>query len=85
MINTSASVDHGCRIEDKVQFCPGVLIAGKVTIHRGSWIGMRATVIENISAGKGSVIGAGSVVVHDIPEGVIAHGVPARVVKKVDR
>jgi UDP-N-acetylbacillosamine N-acetyltransferase len=85
IINTSASVDHDCLIEDGVHICPGVLIAGKVTIHRGAWIGIGATVIENISVGKGSIIGAGSVVVHDIPEGVIAHGVPARVVKEVDR
>lgn len=39
-------------------------------------------VLDGIHIGKGSIIGAGSVVNRDIPAGVIAAGVPARVIKK---
>jgi maltose O-acetyltransferase len=38
-------------------------------------------VLKGVTIGKGAVIGAGSVVTKDIPEGAIAVGVPARVIK----
>ena len=54
-----------------------------VTIGEGSWLGENACVI-GASIGKHSVIGANSVVIHDIPDYCIAVGAPARVVKKYD-
>jgi sugar O-acyltransferase (sialic acid O-acetyltransferase NeuD family) len=85
IINTCASVDHDCEIEDGAHICPGVRLAGNVTVGRGSWVGIGSTVIEKIHIGPWSVIGAGSVVVKDIPAGVLAFGVPARVVRRLDR
>jgi acetyltransferase-like isoleucine patch superfamily enzyme len=49
-----------------------------------SWIGIGAVVIEGVRIGEGSVVGAGAVVLRDIPEGVVAYGTPARAVRKVD-
>jgi acetyltransferase-like isoleucine patch superfamily enzyme len=55
-----------------------------VTLANNVWIGDGAIVCKGVSVGTNSVIGAGSVVTHDIPANVIAAGNPARVVKALD-
>jgi len=82
IVNTCASVDHECAIEDGAHICPGVHLGAKVTVGRASWIGIGTTVKDRVTIGAGALIGAGSVVVSDIPENVVAYGVPARVVKR---
>ena len=52
----------------------------EVTIGRNCWIGTPAVVMADI--GEGTTIGAGAVVTHSIPPGVVAVGNPARVVKQ---
>jgi acetyltransferase EpsM len=84
IINTSCSVDHECVIEDGVHIGPGVHIGGRAKIRKGAWIGIGATVSDRVTIGESSVIGAGSVVVRDIPSGVVAYGVPARVVREIE-
>jgi acetyltransferase EpsM len=81
IINTSSSVDHECVIDDGVHVCPGVHLAGNVSIGRGSWVGIGASVIHGITIGHDSLIGAGAVVVKNIPDNVVAYGNPARVKK----
>lgn len=80
IINTSASVNHDCLIEDDVHICPGSHLAGNVIVRKGSWVGLGSTVIEKTEIGAYSFIGAGSVVVSDIPPQVIAYGAPARII-----
>ncbi len=46
------------------------------------WIGGGAIILPGVKIGKGSVIGAGSIVTHDIPDWSVAVGNPARVIKK---
>lgn len=84
IVNTSASVDHHCVIADGAHISPGAHLAGGVRVGRGSWVGIGATVVDGVRIGAGTTIGAGAVVVADIPDGVVAYGVPARVVRKVD-
>ena len=84
IINTGATVDHECSIEEGVHLCPGVHLAGSVTIGRASWIGIGTIVSDHLRVGANTVIGAGAVVVHDIPDNVVAYGVPARVVKRIN-
>jgi acetyltransferase-like isoleucine patch superfamily enzyme len=54
----------------------------KVTLEDGCDIGIGSIILPGITIGQGSIIGAGSVVTHDIPSFVIAAGVPARVQRK---
>jgi acetyltransferase EpsM len=83
IVNTCASVDHECVIEDGVHICPGAHLAGRVTVKRGSWVGIGAVVKEGVEIGVGSVIGAGAVVLENVPTGVVAFGNPCRPMKKV--
>ena len=47
-------------------------------------IGANAVILEGIKIGNGSVVAAGSVVVKDVPSGVVVAGSPAKIVKSVD-
>lgn len=84
IVNTCASVDHDCRVEEGAHIGPGVRLAGNVVVGRAAWVGIGATVVDRARIGSGAIIGAGAVVVDDIPDGVVARGVPARVIRKVD-
>ncbi|HEY0895880.1 MAG TPA: DapH/DapD/GlmU-related protein, partial [Sphingobacteriaceae bacterium] len=61
--------------EQKVQVRP-------VVISDNVWVGANAVITPGVTIGKHVVIGAGSVVTHDIPDYSVAVGIPARVVKK---
>jgi acetyltransferase EpsM len=83
IINTGATVDHDCRIADGVHVSPGVHLGGWVTVGRATWLGIGAIVKDRMAIGEGAIIGAGSVVLSDIPERVVAWGVPARSMKEI--
>lgn len=57
--------------------------AARIVIGDNVFIGTRSMVLKGVKIGANSVIGAGSVVVSDIPAGVVAAGVPARVLKVI--
>ena len=56
-------------------------MAGVCRLGRGVTVGAGATIVDSITIGRDSVIGAGSVVTRNVPPGVVAYGVPARVVR----
>lgn len=78
IINTSASVDHDCKIEDFVHIAPGVHLAGGVLVGEGSLLGVGSSIIPYKRIGRWTIVGAGSVVINDIPDCVTVVGVPAR-------
>ena len=59
---------------------PNIRITGKIIIEDNCMIGASAHLFPNVRIGKNSIIGAGSVVISDIPPNSIAMGVPARVI-----
>jgi acetyltransferase-like isoleucine patch superfamily enzyme len=69
-------------------YAPGRLIrnqplssAGGIVVDDDAWLGTGVIVLDGVRIGKGAVIGAGSVVTRDVPNGAVAVGVPAKVVK----
>jgi acetyltransferase-like isoleucine patch superfamily enzyme len=54
-----------------------------VVIEDDVFIGMNCLILKGVQIGKGTVIGAGSVVTRSIPPGVIAAGNPARVIRSI--
>lgn len=61
----------------------GMEIAKPVTIGNNVWIGAGSTILAGVSIGDNTVIGAGSVVSKSIPSGVVAVGVPCKVMRKI--
>lgn len=59
-------------------------IQKKVEIGDFVWLGNRVTIVGNVKIGKGAIIGAGSVVVKDVPDYAIVGGNPAKVIKYKD-
>jgi acetyltransferase EpsM len=80
-INRASTIGHDVEIGDYSDIAPGVAIAGLVKIGRKTMIGIGATVIDGINIGSNSIVGAGAVAVKDIPDNVVAMGVPAKVVR----
>lgn len=58
------------------------LVGKEVRIKSGCWIGEKCILLQGVTIGKKSIIGAGSVVTKDIPDYSIAVGNPARVIKR---
>lgn len=54
-----------------------------VSIGRCCWLGVGVRVLPGITIGDGAVIGAGSVVTHDVPPRAIVAGVPARLLRRI--
>ena len=79
ILGVHSSVSHDCRVGDFSFLCPGARLTGNVTLGDEVMIGTNACVIPGKSVGRGTTVGAGAAVVEDLPENVIAVGVPARV------
>jgi acetyltransferase-like isoleucine patch superfamily enzyme len=56
---------------------------GGATVRRLARIGANSTILPGVEIGEGALVGAGSVVVHDVPAGAVVAGSPARVIKQV--
>ena len=83
ILNTSCSIDHDCILGTHVHLCPGVRLAGMVTVGEGAMLGTGAIVIPGVKIGAWSVVGAGAVVVKDVPDRCVVFGNPARVVRRL--
>lgn len=81
MINKGCTIGHDTVLNDFVVLAPGVNLGGSVTIGCGSYFGMSSATIQGVSIGEWSVVGAGAVVVRDLPMNVTAVGIPAQVIK----
>lgn len=83
IINTNCSLDHDCVVGAHCHIAPGTAVSGTVHIGDAVQLGTGTSVIDGITIDSGSFIGAGSAVVKNIPENVLAYGVPARVIKSI--
>jgi acetyltransferase-like isoleucine patch superfamily enzyme len=68
----------------KYPLSPGVKdsLKGPV-IRKGAKIGANATILPGVVIGENALVGAGSVVVHDVPDGAVVVGNPARIIKYI--
>jgi sugar O-acyltransferase (sialic acid O-acetyltransferase NeuD family) len=81
VLNTQTSLDHDSVLEDFVSLAPGAVTGGNVRIGTASTISLGASVIHGVQIGAHCVVGAGSTVLTDLPDHVVAYGTPARVVR----
>jgi sugar O-acyltransferase (sialic acid O-acetyltransferase NeuD family) len=84
ILNTHSSVGHDCVVEDFAQVAPGVNLGGGSAIEEGAFLGIGAKVAPLVSVGAWAVVGAGSVVLEDLPPRSFAYGAPAKVIRSIE-
>lgn len=80
-VNLNCTIGHDAVLEDFTTLAPGVHISGRVTLGEGCYVGTGANIIDRKTIGAWSVVGAGSVVIADVPAYSTVVGVPAKVIK----
>jgi len=81
LLNLSCTVGHDCILEDYVSVMPGCNLSGFTKLKEGCWIGTGVKVIPSKEIGRNSIIGAGSIVIKNIPDNCTAVGNPAKPIK----
>ena len=76
--------EHYYIINNFVHISSNVAIGGNVIINEGAHIGIGASVIQGIEIGKWVTVGAGTVVIEDIPDYAIVLGCPGKIIKYND-
>ena len=76
--------DGGVWVLRKMYGVDGADLFGKITIGNNVHIGMDSVIMPGVTVGNNVVIGCGAVVTHDIPDGEVWGGVPARKIKTTE-
>ena len=85
ILNLSCTVGHDTVIGDYCSFMPTVNISGEVVLEKGVYVGTGAKIINQLSIGSNTTVGAGAVVAKTLPANCIAVGVPAKPIKFIDQ
>lgn len=83
ILNLGCLIGHDVSIGNYSTLSPGVHVSGNVSIGESCFFGVGAITTNNLSVGKNTFIGAGTLVSKDIPQDVMAVGIPARPIKKL--
>jgi len=78
LLNLNCTIGHDVKIGDFCSFMPACNISGNITSEEGVYIGTGAKLINTITLGRFSTIGAGAVVLKNVPDGAKWVGVPAK-------
>jgi sugar O-acyltransferase (sialic acid O-acetyltransferase NeuD family) len=80
-INLNCTIGHDTIIDDFSSFMPSVNISGEVHIQEKVYVGTGAKIINQLTIGIGTIIGAGAVVSKSLPDYCTAVGIPAKPIK----
>lgn len=83
LIGPDVGLYSGNHAVDAKERAAGGLIPKDIRIGNRVWLGGHVTVVPGVSIGDDTVVGAGSVVTHDLPAGVIAAGNPCRLLRRI--
>jgi sugar O-acyltransferase (sialic acid O-acetyltransferase NeuD family) len=82
MVSMGVNIAHHNIIEDGCFFSQGSNVGASIHIQSQAYIGMSSSVMTGVkSIGKNTLIGAGAVVIKDIPDNAVVAGVPAKIIK----
>jgi sugar O-acyltransferase (sialic acid O-acetyltransferase NeuD family) len=79
IVNTNSSVDHDSVIGDFAHVSAGATVGARCHIGAETLIALGATVVSGMTVGARSIVGSGAAVVANLPDDVVAFGVPARI------
>ncbi len=80
-INIDCTVSHDASIADFTTLSPGVHVSGNISFEEGCFVGTGVNIIEKKTIGAWSIIGAGSIVIENVPPNTTVVGVPGKVIK----
>lgn len=75
MIHSNSVIEHDCEIGNFVNIAPGAIICGVCKIGDRSYIYSNSTILPGIEIGKDCIIGAGSIILKDVPDNTTVIGV----------
>ena len=85
IINTGVIIEHECCVGEFSHLSPGSIICGGTRIGESCWICTGATVSDHVVIGNRTIVGAGAVVLTDLPDDVLAAGIPSKIMKYLDK
>lgn len=83
-VHIAALVSHEAIVGSSVFIAHAVSVSGEVTIEDGVFVGTNATIVPRVRVGKWATVGAGAVVIADVPPYATVVGNPAKVIKTAD-
>ena len=83
IVNTAAVIEHECRLDNFVHVSPAAALAGAVEVGTRTHIGIGSSVIQCLHIGADCIVAAGAAVTADLPDSVLAAGVPACIKKEL--
>ena len=83
IVNSGAVIEHDVWIGDYAHVSPNASMGGESRLGTLSHLGLGAIILPGVAVGSRTVIGAGAVVTHQMPDNVVAMGVPARIHRTV--
>ena len=84
-IHIGSFIGHETTIGNSVFLAHGCNISGEVIVQDGAYLGTGVTVLPRLTVGKWSVIGAGSVIIEDVPPYSVVVGNPGRIIKNTEK
>jgi sugar O-acyltransferase (sialic acid O-acetyltransferase NeuD family) len=82
LLNLGCTIGHDSSIGDFSSLSPGVRMSGNAAIGSCCNVGTNAVLLPGVVIGNEVIVGAGAVVTSNLPDGVTAVGVPARIISK---
>ncbi len=83
IINSGAIIEHETKVGNGVHVAPGARLAGCIVVEDFATIYTGAVIGPRIKIGQGSVVGAGAVVLKDVPAYSLVAGIPAKIIKNL--
>jgi UDP-3-O-[3-hydroxymyristoyl] glucosamine N-acyltransferase len=74
-------IAHNVKVGRNCELTAGTVIGGSTTVGDMTWTGLNSTLKNGIKVGSNVIVASGASVIHDVPDGDIVAGVPARSIK----